>query len=135
MQARQIMTPNPKRISERAKVRDALELLSDLDVRHLPVVNDANEVVGMLSDRDLRGLSLPDIVGASFQSTVVRALDSSVSTIMSSSVIAVDEEDEVEDVVDAIVDNKVGAVCVTGNEGELVGIISYIDVLRNAQFS
>lgn len=134
MIAREMMTPTPARVFETARVRDAVEMLQALEVRHLPVVNDDDELVGMLSDRDLRGLAVPDVAAGELQGTVLRAMDSSVATVMSSSVVSVEEEDEVEDVVELMLDSKVGAVPVVDGDGVLVGIISYIDVLRKATF-
>lgn len=134
MIAREMMTPTPARVFETARVRDAVEMLQALEVRHLPVVNDDDELVGMLSDRDLRGLAVPDVAAGELQGTVLRAMDSSVAAVMSSSVVSVEEEDEVEDVVELMLDSKVGAVPVVDGDGVLVGIISYIDVLRKATF-
>jgi CBS domain-containing membrane protein len=45
--------------------------------------------------------------------------------------IAVDCADEVEDAIDLMLENKVGAVPVVGLEGEVVGIVSYLDILRD----
>lgn len=88
----------------------------------------------MLSDRDLRGLAVPDVNAGELQGTVIRALDASVATVMSSNVVSVEEEDEIEDVVELMLDTKVGAIPVVDGDGVLVGIISYIDVLRKATF-
>jgi CBS domain-containing protein len=134
MIAREVMTPTPARVFENARVRDAVEMLQTLDVRHLPVVNEDEELVGMLSDRDLRGLAVPDVNAGELQGTVIRAMDASVATVMSSSIVSVEEEDEIEDVVDLMLETKVGAVPVVDGDGVLVGIISYIDVLRKAAF-
>jgi CBS domain-containing protein len=132
--AQDLMTKNPARVSASAKVREAVQLLAELDVRHLPVVNDDNEVVGMLSDRDLRGLMLPVITGGELEARVMRALESKVVTLMSADVISVDTDADIYEVVDLMLDNKVGAVPVVDPEGNLVGIISYMDVLRAAEF-
>jgi CBS domain-containing protein len=132
--AQDLMTKNPARIAADAKVREAVDLLSSLDVRHLPVVNDQNEVVGMLSDRDLRGLTTPAVSAGEYEGRVMRALDAKVAAVMSADVITVDVEADVYEVVDLMLDHKVGAVPVVDPDGNLVGIISYIDVLRAAEF-
>lgn len=115
------MTGHPTFIHERARLREAAEVLQSMDFRHLPVVNDEQEVVGILSDRDLRGLATD-------------ALEARISTLMSSDVLSVEEEDDVEDVVELMLENKVGAIPVVDGDGALVGIISYVDVLRTARF-
>lgn len=51
--ASDLMTTHVVTIRQTATVRDALRTLDEMDVRHLPVVDERREVVGMLSDRDL----------------------------------------------------------------------------------
>jgi CBS domain-containing protein len=72
----------------------------------------------MISDRDLRG------VGGSEQ-------ERAVTEIMTSDVATIDPETEVEEIIDLILDLKIGALPVVDEETkELMGIVSYVDVLR-----
>jgi len=123
------MTTRPVSVSLDTPIFQAWELLRDLDVRHLPVVNQDRELVGILSDRDLAVAPLPpletELLGPDRQ-----RLDQPVSTIMSTDVLAVEAEDDVRDAVDLMIENKVGAVPVVDPEQHVVGIISYLDVLR-----
>jgi acetoin utilization protein AcuB len=128
--ARDIMTTTPVTVDTTSTVRRAVELLQLLDIRHLPVVNDESELVGMISDRDLRALSLPYFVGSEHVGDLRAALNAPVATLMNGDVLSVDAEADASDVVDLMLDHKVGAVPVTDAEGTLVGIISYIDILR-----
>jgi len=128
--ARDLMTESPAVIEVTATLRSAIDRLQALDVRHLPVIDDDGELVGMISDRDLRGIAAPPFVDAETVATINRALDASVATIMSSDVIAVDEEADVAEIVDLMLDNKIGAVPVVDADRALVGIVSYVDVLR-----
>ena len=50
-----IMTPAPATISASATAADAAALMQRMGLRHLPVVDDGGRLVGILSDRDLRG--------------------------------------------------------------------------------
>ena len=54
MLVKDIMTENPVTATELMSVAEALGLLYELDVRHLPVVR-GSELAGIVSDRDLRG--------------------------------------------------------------------------------
>ena len=116
--ARELMTASPTVIDATSTLRTALEKLQALDVRHLPVVDTDGQLVGMLSDRDLRSYS------------GILPLDASVSSVMSADVIAVDSEADLAEVVDLMLDNKIGAVPVLDADDALVGIISYVDILR-----
>jgi len=115
------MTKRPTFVRESTRVREAVDLLHTLEIRHLPVVNAEREIVGMLSDRDLRDVQRD-------------GMESRVCDVMSSNVFAVEEEDEIEDAVELMLENKIGAVPVVDGDGLLVGIISYVDVLRAARF-
>jgi acetoin utilization protein AcuB len=123
--AHDLMTRNPVSIQDTESLRVAVEVLATLDIRHLPVVDSSGELVGMLSDRDLRGLTPVADADAT-----TRVLASKVSSVMSDGVLAVDEEADAAEVIDLMIDNKVGALPVTDDSGSLVGIVSYVDVLR-----
>jgi CBS domain-containing protein len=48
----EIMTPNVVVVSPRTKTRECMQLMSEKNIRHLPVV-DEGRVVGMVSIRDI----------------------------------------------------------------------------------
>src|SRR3974390_749581 len=129
--AQDLMTENPMTISPDATVREAARLLYSLDVRHLPVVDEEGALVGMLSDRDLRGLANPVTLAQKDDEDLQVVLGGSVATLMSSDVLSVELEDDAAEIVDLMLEYKVGAVPVVDSEGLLVGIVSYMDVLRN----
>lgn len=51
--ASDIMTKQVVTLRQTATVREALRTLEEMDVRHLPIVDERRELVGMISDRDL----------------------------------------------------------------------------------
>lgn len=134
MQASDLMTARPTTIRPEATIRQAVALLQDLDVRHLPVVDVEGQLVGMLSDRDLRALTIPFISAGESQGTLVTALGSPVSSVMTSDVLSVEPETDVDEIVELMLENRIGAVPVVDRDSGLVGIVSYMDVLREATF-
>lgn len=128
--AHDLMTEDPTTIPMNATLKRAVGLLQSLDVRHLPVVDEEGTLVGMLSDRDIRSLAFPEFLGAEYIGRVQTALDAPVSSVMSSDVISIDLETDVCAIVDLMLDQKIGAVPVVDADGTLVGIVSYMDVLR-----
>jgi acetoin utilization protein AcuB len=128
--AHDLMTEDPTTISMTASVHQAVRLLQTLDVRHLPVVDEEGTLLGMLSDRDVRGLGFPEAAGGEDPTTILTALDAPVASIMSSDVVSVDVDADAAEVIDSMLDRKVGAVPVVDADGTLVGIVSYMDVLR-----
>jgi len=127
--ARDVMSARPTTISARATIADAARLRWKLNLRHLPVVDDRGKLVGILSDRDLRGLSPPySLVPEA--NTRQKALEASVGDLMSGDVLSVRPESDLADVVDLMLQDHVGAVPVVDEAGDVIGIVSYVDVLR-----
>jgi acetoin utilization protein AcuB len=127
------MTQEPATIDVRASIRAAMRKLQELDVRHLPVVEDGS-LAGIVSDRDLREVTSRLL--AEGTPDVARVLNAPVGDLMSSDVLSVDPETELDDVIDLMIEHRVGAVPVVapGTE-DLVGIVSYVDILRAAKES
>lgn len=131
MLAHDVMTTNPRAVDVAATVRDVLEVLDKLDVRHVPVINAQREVVGMLSDRDLQG-ALDAAIATRATGKPAVLLDEPVTRFMTGGPVTVEEDEELSEVVDAMVEHRIGAVPVVDADGVLVGIVSYVDVLREA---
>jgi acetoin utilization protein AcuB len=133
MKAQDLMTQNPVTVPPGASVAEAFDLMSELDIRHVPVV-EAGELVGMLSDRDLARFDIARLLTVEGPEAFRRELATPVVKVMSSDVIVVNPETELSEVVELLVEHKIGAVPVVKTDTrEIVGIISYIDVLRGIQ--
>jgi CBS domain-containing protein len=129
--AKDIMTENPVTATELMSVAEALGLLYELDVRHLPVVS-GRELVGIISDRDLRAFS-----GATEDAAIEAvegARSSTVANFMNTSPVKVDPETGVREVIELMLLHRVGAIPVADfDTGDLLGIVSYVDLLRLLQ--
>jgi CBS domain-containing protein len=131
MIAADVMTENPRTIGSNDTIAQAIDALQAMDVRHLPVVDEEGELVGMLSDRDLGPMMRTYVEGAEAERMVLPLSRTRVAQVMSSDVVSVDVDDDVTDVVETMLEQRVGAVPVVDGEGAVVGIISYVDVLRD----
>lgn len=126
MEVAEIMTREPLSVTSDARVADALELMHDNDIRHVPVIDDG-ELSGMLSDRDLR-----DFLRA--EDGWRKAQGVSVSEVMSADAISVEPGSDVSELIDLMLENKIGAIpVVDGHSEKVVGIVSYVDVLAAAR--
>jgi acetoin utilization protein AcuB len=104
--------------------------MHERDIRHVPVV-DNGALVGMLSDRDLARMTLPRVLALEGFDALRRQLTTPVIEVMSADVVSVEPETELSEVVDLLLGYKIGALPVTEPDTrQVVGIISYIDVLR-----
>jgi CBS domain-containing protein len=90
------------------------------------------ELVGIISDRDFSeftGAAEDDVIDA-----VESARSATVGNFMNTSPVKVDPETNVRDVVELMLLHRVGAVPVADlDTGDLLGIVSYIDLLRVLQ--
>ena len=130
MNAAEIMTENVTTIEESTTIGEALQIMEEQDIRHLPVVR-GEEVIGMLSDRDLRALGISLVTDVEGMDRLQARFRGKVTDLMSSNVITVDPETDVQEIVDVMLEEKISAVPVVDEDtGRLVGIVSYVDVLR-----
>ena len=133
MKARDVMTPNPITVAPDATLAEVWDLMREADIRHVPVVQ-AGALVGMVSDRDLALLDVAQVLTTEGADALRRTLATPVVTMMSSDVIFVEMDDDLDDVIELMLEHKVGAIPVAGSDGrDVMGIISYIDVLRGIQ--
>jgi CBS domain-containing protein len=133
MTAGEMMTANPATVSPQASLAEAWDLMRELDVRHLPVV-DGEAVVGMLSDRDLCSPDIGRLLTEKGADGLRRRLSRPVIQFMSSDVVAVEPETEMGELITLFLDQKVGAIpVIVPDTRRIVGIVSYIDVLRAVQ--
>lgn len=111
------------------RVRDALELLRRHQIRHLPVVSEGR-LEGFLSENDIR-----ETLGFQADDWQVRErLDWAVYRVMNEDAPRVDPHLSVADAIQVFLTTKTTAVPVVEQEtGELVGILSTIDILNAAK--
>jgi len=130
MRVQEVMSPNPVTVSPEVSVAEVWDLMRERGIRHIPVL-ERGVLVGMLSDRDLAHFDMAGVLTSEGADGLRRALATPVAKVMSPDVIDVDPDDDLGEVVDLLVENRIGAVPVVDRETrELVGIVSYIDVLE-----
>jgi acetoin utilization protein AcuB len=120
-----VMTPDPASVEESESVLSAISRMHDLAVRHLPVVGADHRLVGILSDRDVRSS-----VGDPFRVELDRIERLRVGDIMTRDPLNAAVGDDVATVAQMFVDLRLSAVPVIDESDRLVGLVSYIDLLR-----
>ncbi|MEZ4337046.1 MAG: CBS domain-containing protein [Sandaracinaceae bacterium] len=126
--AEELMTVDVVTVSEDTTLAAALQVMQEKGIRHLPVVR-GDRLVGMLSDRDLQSLGLRLVVDIESLERLESKLNADVASVMSTNLITVTAISDVSEIIDLFLEEQVGAVPVIEGEN-LVGIVSYIDVLR-----
>ena len=122
-----VMTRDPVTIEPEATLGDAAEVLLQGGFRHLPVVDGEGQLVGMISERDLRARLGEEL--ADFPSATLEALTESVSESMTPDPVSVAPGTPLADVLETFAAERVGAITVVDGDA-LVGIVSYVDVLK-----
>jgi acetoin utilization protein AcuB len=118
-QIKNIFSDDLVTIKENANLSEADDLMNNYNIRHLPVMNDNYELVGLLSKSDYSALRYIDS----------RFTNHKVSVFMSSPVKMVHESATVKQVAKIFIEKKISSVIVT-NEHEVVGILTSEDLIR-----
>ncbi len=131
MKVADLMTRSPHFIGPETTVRAALELLDLYDIRHLPVVDASGMLLSIVSDRDVRPITDPDVVGD--VDVVERVLECQVLNVLKRLAVGVNPDTDAAEAARIMVDERVGALPVVAEDsGELIGILSYVDLLIGA---
>ena len=122
-----VMTNNPVTIMASETVGKADELMSENNIRQIPVVA-GRELIGIVTDRDIRSF-LSDALLADPDARE-KALKTGVGDIMTREPLFVAPDDDLQEAVELLIEHKYGAIPVVDEAEGLVGIVSYVDVLR-----
>ncbi len=112
-------------------VLEAVGIMVDRGIRHVTVIDDDRRVVGIISDRDVR-TAIGDPHEA-LHAELERLEEMRVSGVMSAPVLTAHEETPLTDVAKRFVDERIGAIPIVDRNHRLVGIVSYVDVIRTLQ--
>ncbi len=119
----QFMTPFPYAVGRNDGILEARRMMLEHRLRHLPVVDDGHELVGLLSDRDLKLM-----LGPEFDYPDPREL--TVAEVMVEDPYVVDVETPVREVVRHMAEAHIGTALVT-KSGRLAGIFTATDACRH----
>jgi acetoin utilization protein AcuB len=127
MKIADIMTRDPLTVTPSDTIGEADELMYENKIRQLPVV-ERHELVGIITDRDIRSF----LSGSLFATPEERerALAAKVASIMTTEPITASPEDDLRDTVEVLVNEKIGGIPVVDEAEGVVGIVTYVDVLR-----
>jgi len=123
------MTKSPITIKRDDSFQTALNLLRQGGVRHLPVM-EGKKLVGILTDRDLRQASPSPATSLSMYEIKYLLDKILVEDIMVKNVITAPPTATIEFAAKLLYENKIGALPIVNEKGELLGIITETDILE-----
>lgn len=120
----EIMTKDVVTLTPSNTIEDAVRIMRENKIRHLPIITDNDEVVGIFTDRDFKNL----IPSTPIQATDVNLYHTPLLNVMSKHVIIGHPMDFVEEAAITFYQNNIGALPIVANK-KLIGIITEKDLL------
>ena len=119
MDIRSVMTANPTCCTQGTSLQEVARMMAEHDCGQIPVVDDARQPVGVITDRDIavRG--------------VAAGCDPATATAgeyMTSPVATVSEEGSLADCCQLMEQNKIRRVVVVDDRGGVTGIVAQADI-------
>ena len=125
------MTRKVISIDREADIFEAKNKMAAHKIRHLPVVDEGNRLIGIVTDRDIRSAmpsaALHDIDSAEEKQ---RVSSLKIKDIMTPNPVTVSPTYTIQDALLLMQKTRVGAFPVTDEQGKLKGIISIRDLIR-----
>jgi CBS domain-containing protein len=125
MQAKDLMTKNPRTCGPNDTLREAISIMKEEDVGIVPITEGDGDkrVVGVVTDRDA-ALRLAELDQ--------RPSEVAVSRVMSTGIVTAQPDDDIDDVARKMEDRQVRRILVSEG-GRLLGVISTADLARAAK--
>jgi acetoin utilization protein AcuB len=122
-----VMTKNPLVMTPAETIGQADELMTENRIRQLPVV-DEGALLGIITDRDIRSfLAQSALVEPEERAKVLRT---NVREIMTAEPLTLAPDDDLREAIELLIEEKIGGIPVVDQAEGLVGIVTYVDVLR-----
>jgi acetoin utilization protein AcuB len=132
MKVKDVMTRHPITIDAEAPVGTALDVMRTKHIRHLPVLDDAETLIGIITDRDLRHAALAPALDEYLSVRVhrrVRQLSETLENLRVKDVVTTGPEAPLTYAALIMFESRVGSLPVL-EHGRLVGMLTEQDVLK-----
>lgn len=124
MLVEEIMNTSVPALTPTHTINDALKILKEQRIRHIPIINEEREVLGVVTDRDLKEATPSSLQG--IQDAEIMNLP--LEKIMTKNPITGHPLDFVEETACIFYDNRIGCLPIV-SQGKLVGMITESDLL------
>jgi len=125
MLVEEIMNQNVFTLKENDSVEQAITIINEKKIRHIPIVNDQNNLVGIVTDRDIKEAAPSSLYIHQNHDFFTKR----VKEIMKKEIVTAHPLDFVEEVAVLFYEHRIGCLPIV-KEDILVGIITQTDVLR-----
>ena len=127
MKARDLMTPDPARVTPSDSLQRVSQLMAEHDCGCIPVVTAADQrsLVGVVTDRDIAIRAVAE----------GRPVTTPIGDIMTTNPDSVSPDDDIDQVEKLMADRQIRRVVVVDGTGDCVGIIAQADLARASKRS
>jgi CBS domain-containing protein len=123
------MSKNPVTVKPDDGLKDAIWKMDHGHFRHLPVVDEKDKLLGMVTDRDIR-LIRPSLAFTSKEDAAVQLWSISVQQTAVFDPISVKPETTLKEAAELMLRWHVGGLPVVDEREKVIGVITYTDILR-----
>ncbi|RLC65464.1 MAG: hypothetical protein DRI48_06685 [Chloroflexi bacterium] len=123
------MSLNPTTVTTDTSLKEALELIRSKPFRHLPVMDENNKLVGIVTEKSLVYASPAPANALSVFEVDYILSRTKIGQIIEGEVITVQSDLPIEEAARVMIDHRIGCLPVVDDD-ELVGIISDTDIFR-----
>lgn len=148
MKAKDIMTREVITVKEEDTIEEVVKLILEHRISGVPVINDENEIVGIISEADLiyreKDISIPTFIPLfegfilldsvkKFEDKLRKKAAYKAKNAMTSPAITVNQNEDVHRIANIMLNKRINRVPVTDDEGKLVGIITRSNILSSIE--
>ncbi len=110
------MIYDPVTIKKGSTVKDALNMMAEYHIGGIPVVDDNNKLLGIVTNRDLR-----------FELDLSRMID---EVMTSDGLVTTNQSTNLEEAAQILQEHKIEKLPVVDSDGHLVGLVTYKDITK-----
>ena len=140
-----VMSRDPIVVRPQTELKEAIQTLAERRISGLPVVNDAGELVGIVSETDLMwqetGVTPPAYImfldsviflknPAQYERDLHKALGQTVGEVMSTDPVTVSPDKPIKEAAQLMHDRSVHRLPVVNTTGQVIGILTRGDIVR-----
>ncbi|MEN8132264.1 MAG: CBS domain-containing protein [Pseudomonadota bacterium] len=127
------MTNDLVTLKDTCSVADARRIMGEEHIRHLPIINEAGDLVGVLSQKDV--LAAMVSVLADMDQNAIDTMEAAIPIreLMTTAMTTIQEDSRLRDAGLTLLELKLGCLPVLSN-GRLVGILTETDFIKLAVY-
>ncbi|MBT5231490.1 MAG: CBS domain-containing protein [Methylococcales bacterium] len=128
----EIMTTDVFTLYQSDNLFEARQLMEKEKIRHLPILNSADQFVGLITNRDILAAAVSVLADMTEREKIDIESSIQIQDIMSKDIFVANENVEIMEASQHLVDHKHGCLPVVNGTKNLVGIITETDFVRLA---